>query len=111
MTSQAGHARIVAFWPAWTRNLDTRARSLTQARSRCRRYHHLLHDDPAALGAILGGSASLINRTDPCTVVGCGGTIYYLAAPATGAAYHVPTAAPALLNGVIDPMCLPFRSR
>ena len=59
----------------------------------------------------LGGSASLINRTDPCAVVGCGGTIYYLGAPGTGAAHHVLVDDPVLLDGVADPVATPFRSR
>lgn len=111
MTSQAGHARIAAFGPAWTQSLDAMARNLAQARSRCRRCHSLLHVDPACLRATLDGAASLIDRSAPCAVVGCGGTVCYLAAPATGAAYHVLTTAPALLDRVIDLVCLPFRSR
>ncbi|MGR6331166.1 hypothetical protein ACU5AX_19065 [Sphingomonas sp. XXL09] len=59
----------------------------------------------------LGGSASLLDRTDPCALVGCGGTVYYLTVPATGAACHMLTTDSALLDGVIDPVGLPFRSR
>ena len=86
-------------------------RSLARARSRCRRCGTLLHVDLKALSNRLGGSASLIDRSDACTIVGCGGTIYYLGAPATGAAYHVLVDNPALMEGVSDPVGRPFRSR
>ncbi|MBH0619464.1 hypothetical protein I3A86_25570, partial [Salmonella enterica] len=73
--------------------------------------HTLLHVDLEALRGRLGGKASLINRTDACVVVGCQGTVYYLGAVATGAAYHVLVDEPALLDGVTDPIATPFRSR
>ena len=104
-------ADIVPFWPAWTRTLDEMVRRLAWARSRCRQCHTLLHVDLKGLGGQLGGSASLINRTDACGVVGCQGTVYYLGAVATAAAYHVLVDEPALLEGVTDPVATPFRSR
>lgn len=104
-------ATIVRFWPAWTRTLEEMIRRLAQARSRCRRCHTLLHVDLEALHRRLGGEASLINRTDACAVVGCEGTVYYLGAVATGAAYHVLVDESALLDGVTDPIATPFRSR
>lgn len=102
---------IVPFWPAWTRTLDEMVRRLAQARSRCRRCHTLMHIDLVALRRQLGDSASLINRTTTCAIVGCAGTVYYLGAAATGTAYHVLVDKPALLEGITDPMAMPFRSR
>lgn len=104
-------ADIVPFWPAWTRTLDEMIRRLVRARSRCRRCQTLMRIDLDALRRQLGGSASLINRTTACAIVGCEGTIYYLGAAATGAAYHVLVDEPALLEGVTDPTATPFRSR
>jgi hypothetical protein len=104
-------ADIMSFWPAWTRTLDDMIRRVARARSRCRRCHTLLHVDLEALRGHLGGGASLINRTDGCAVVGCQGTVYYLGAVATGAAYHVLVDEAALLEGVTDPVATPFRSR
>lgn len=111
MTEPSGPGHVIPFWPVWTRTLDAMVRSLARARSRCRRCGTLLHVDLDTLRGKLGGSAGLIDRTAPCPVVGCTGTVYYLAAPATGAAYHVLIADPALLDGVADPVGLPFRSR
>lgn len=111
MFEPAGDAAVMPFWPAWTRTIDAMIRSVARTRSRCRRCHVLLHVDLDALRQRLGGSATLIDRADACTVVGCGGAIYYLAAPATGAAYHVLVGEPDSLDGVIDPVDLPFRSR
>lgn len=104
-------AAIVPFWPAWTRTLDDMIRRLARARSRCRRCHTLLHVDLEVLRGRLGGEASLINRTDACAVVGCQGTVYYLGAVATGAAYHVLIDEAGLLESVTDPIATPFRSR
>ena len=104
-------ADIVPFWPAWTRTLDEMVRRLARARSRCRRCHTLLRVDLETLRQQRGGSACLINRTDRCAVVGCNGTVYYLSAPATGAVYHVLIGDPALLEGVVDQVGTPFRSR
>ena len=73
-------------------------RRLDRARSRCRSCLTLMHVDPAALRRQLGGTASLINQTDTCPVVGCEGTVYYLGAAATGGTYHVLVDAPALLK-------------
>ena len=111
MIEPSGLGHVIPFWPVWTRTLDAMIRHLARARSRCRRCGTLLHVDLDALQGKLGGSASLIDRTDPCPVVGCTGTVYYLGAPATGAAYHVLTGDLALLDGVVDPGGLPFRSR
>lgn len=111
MTGPSGPGRVMTFWPGWTRTLDSMIASLARIRSRCGRCHVLLHVDPEALRVRLGGSASLIDRSDPCAVVGCGGDVHYLGAPATGTAYHVLVADPGLLAGVIDPVGLPFRSR
>ena len=111
MTEPSGSAYIVRFWPVWTRTLDDMIRRLARVRSRCRECHILLHVDPDALRCRVGGSTSLINRADACAVVGCEGTVYYLAAPATGAGYHVLIDQPDLLDGVSDPVGLPFRSR
>lgn len=111
MTEPSGPGRVIPFWPVWTRTLDTMIRSLARARSRCRWCGTLLHVDLDTLRGKRGGSAGLIDRTDPCPVVGCTGTVYYLGGPATGAAYHVLIADPALLDGVVDPVGLPFRSR
>lgn len=111
MSEPSGPGHVIPFWPAWTRTLDSMIRNLARARSRWGRCHVLLHVDPEAMRVRLGGSASLINRTDACAVVGCGGVVHYLGAPATGAAYHVLVADPRLLADVIDPTGLPFRSR
>ena len=111
MTDPSVPGQVIPFWPVWTRSLDAMIRRLARARSRCRRCGTLLHAELDALHRRLGGSASLIDRTAPCAVVGCGGTIYYLAAPATGAAYHVLVGDSALLGGVVDPIAIPFRSR
>ncbi|RYY16207.1 MAG: hypothetical protein EON55_04840 [Alphaproteobacteria bacterium] len=111
MTEPSGPDDVLSFWPAWTRTLDAMIRNLARVRSRCRQCRTLLHVDPEALYCRFGGTASLINRSDACTVVGCSGTVYYLGAPATGAAYHVLIDRPALLDGVVDPLGLPFRSR
>jgi hypothetical protein len=102
---------IVPFWPAWTRALDEMIRCVAKARSRCRRCRTLMHVDLEVLRQQLGDAATLINRTAACPVVGCGGTIYYLGAAATGSTYHVLVDAPALIDGVIDPTATPFRSR
>lgn len=107
----ADNTAVKPFWPAWTRTLDAMIAGMATARSRCRRCHILLHVDLGALRQRLGGSATLIDRADACAVVGCGGTIYYVAAPATGAAYYVLVGEPDLFDGVIDPVDLPFRSR
>ena len=107
----AATADIVPFWPAWTCTLDEMIRRLARARSRCRRCHTLMHVDLDALRQQLGGSASLINRTTACAIVGCQGTIYYLGAAATGGTYHVLIDQPALLEGVTDLTAIPFRSR
>src|SRR3982751_4401638 len=96
-------AIIVPFWPAWTRTLDDMIRRLARARLRCRRCQSLMRVDLAALHRQLGASASLINRTTACAIVGCTGTVYYLGAAGTGAAYHVLVDEPALFEGVTDP--------
>ena len=111
MTEPSGPGHVIAFWPVWTRTLDAMVQSLARARPRCRQCGTLLHIDLDTLHARLGMSASLIDRTDPCAVVGCTGTVYYLGAPATGAAYHVLVGDPALLDGMVDPVGPPFRSR
>lgn len=86
-------------------------RNLAQVRSRCRQCRTLLHVDPVAMRGRFGGTASLLYCSAGCTVVGCSGTVYYLGAPATGAAYHVLIDTPALLDGVADPLGLRFHSR
>lgn len=111
MTEPYGPGHVLHFWPVWARTLDAMVRSLARARSRCRRCGTLLHVDLETLSNQLGGSASLIDQSDACTVVGCGGTVYYLGAPATGAAYYVLIDNPALMEGVSDPVGLPFQSR
>lgn len=111
MTQPSGPGHVLPFWPVWARTLDAMVRRLARARSRCRRCGTLLRVDLDALRDRLGGSASLIDLSDACTVVGCNGTVYYLAAPATGTTYHVLIDSPALLEGVADPVGLPFRSR
>lgn len=104
-------ADIVPFWPAWTRTLDEMIRRVAWARSRCRRCQTLMRVDLDALRRQLGGSASLINRTASCAIVGCEGTIYYLGAAASGCTYHVLVDEPVLLEGITDPTAIPFRSR
>lgn len=111
MTEPSGPGHVVSFWPAWTRSLDTMIGSLARARSRCRQCRISLHVDLDAMRMWLGGSASLIDRSDACAVVGCGGTVYYLGAPATGASYHVLIDRQAPLDGICDPVGRPFRSR
>lgn len=111
MTEPSGPDDVISFWPAWTRTLDAMIRNLVRVRSRCRQCRTLLHVDPVALRGRFGGAASLINRSDACPVVSCSGTVYYLGAAATGAAYHVLIDTPALLEEVADPLGLPFRSR
>lgn len=111
MTEPSGPDDVISFWPAWTRTLDAMIRNLAQVRSRCRQCRTLLHVDPVAMRGRFGSTASLLDRSAACTVVGCSGTVYYLGAPTTGAAYHVLIDTPALLDGVADPLGLPFHSR
>lgn len=111
MSEPSGPGHVIPFWPAWTRSLDSMIRSLARVRSRCRQCRISLHVDLDAMRMRLGGSASLIDRFDACAVVGCGGTVYYLGAPAAGAGYHVLIDRPALPDGVGDPVGRPFRSR
>ena len=111
MTQSLGLGAVVPFWPVWTRTLDDMIHKLARGRSRCRMCRTLLRVDLDALRGRLGGSASLINRSDACPIVGCGGKVYYLGTPATGTAYHVLVGDPALLDGVVDPVGTPFRSR
>lgn len=111
MTEPSGPSHVIPFWPVWTRTLDAMIRGLASVRSRCRHCGSLLRRNLGTLRARLGGSASLIDRTDPCPVLGCTGTVYYLGAPTTGAAYHVLIGDLALFDGVADPIATPFRSR
>lgn len=111
MTEPSSPSHVIPFWPVWTRTLDAMIRGLTSVRSRCRHCGSLLRLNLGTLRARLGGFASLIDRTGPCPVVGCTGTVYYLGAPATGAAYHVLIGDLALFHGVADPTATPFRSR
>ena len=45
----------------------------------CRKCSTVLEVDPRSLMAVYGSDYSLLGREHPCAVVGCQGTVFYLA--------------------------------
>jgi hypothetical protein len=67
-------------WPSWTANIGAMQRIGAHIRSQCCNCGTQLRVDVDDLVARYGPAASLIDVLDRCAVVGCSGSIFYLAA-------------------------------
>lgn len=76
--------KIDRIFPRWAQTLGAMLGSHTLVRSQCRRCGMQQRADVEALAAKLGSAASLIDRSDPCSIVACHGTVFYLAARTYG---------------------------
>lgn len=75
---------IEPLFPRWAQSIDAILGSNALARSQCRACGIQQRVDLEALAAKLGGAASLIGRTDRCSVVACDGSVFYMAARTYG---------------------------
>jgi len=64
-------------FPKWAQTLGAMNSHILHVRSQCRDCGIEQRVDVEALCAKYGGGASLIDRTDRCSLVGCGGVISY----------------------------------
>lgn len=77
-------AKIERIFPRWARTLGALHYSNALARSQCRQCGVQLRVDVEALGLKHGPLASLIDRSDRCSIVTCHGSVFYLASRSYG---------------------------
>lgn len=75
---------IEPLFPRWAQSIGALLGSNALARSQCRGCGIQQRVDLEALAAKLGGAASLIDRTDRCSIVACDGSVFYMAARTYG---------------------------
>lgn len=71
-------------FPRWAQSIGALLGSNALARSQCRVCGIQQRVDLDALAAKLGGAATLIERSDRCSVVACDGSVFYMAARTYG---------------------------
>ena len=71
-------------FPRWTQTVGDMLRQNVQVRSQCRRCGLQQRVDVEGIALKHGPNASLIGRAATCTVVGCHGEVFYLAARTHG---------------------------
>ncbi|MCW2339117.1 hypothetical protein M2337_003407 [Sphingobium sp. B2D3A] len=76
--------KIDRIFPRWAQTLGALHHSNGLARSQCRRCGVQLRVDVEALALKHGAIASLIDRSDRCSMVACHGSVFYLAARTYG---------------------------
>ena len=96
-------AMIDLLCPAWMRTVgDLRAQGAL-VRSTCCQCRTQLRVDLAAMLTVKGISWSLIDRLERCSVVGCGGSIYYQAARSYGRPWTILLRDPSLRAAIAEP--------
>ncbi|MCW2393518.1 hypothetical protein [Sphingobium sp. B11D3A] len=76
--------KIDRIFPRWAQTLGALHHSNGLARSQCRRCGVQLRVDLEALALKHGPMASLIDRSDRCSMVACHGSVFYLASRSYG---------------------------
>src|SRR3546814_12931063 len=75
---------IARLFPRWASSWAALARSNAHVRSQCRLCGLQQRVDSGAQALRFGGGASPVDRLDMCSVVGCHGRVYFLAARSYG---------------------------
>lgn len=78
---------VERLFPRWAQTLGALHRSNALVRSQCRCCGVQLRVDTEALALKHGPTASLIDRSDRCSMVACAGSVFYLASRTYGRAW------------------------
>jgi hypothetical protein len=97
------NAAIEPLWPHWTQTIGAMLGIRALVRSRCCVCGTELRVDTATLVARYGPSMTLIDTLERCPIVGCAGSIYFLAARSYDRPWTVLIRNPWLLQTIAAP--------
>lgn len=95
-------AEVDRIFPSWAQTLGALHRSNALVRSQCRCCGVQLRVDVEALALKHGPLATLIDRSDRCSLVACHGGVFYLAARTVGRQFLTLVSRGDLVEGLAD---------